>query len=226
MTQAGLSDVIVVGAFRSGTNVMKLLLEQCFHARCLFNQWGWKHAPAPTLVAACGHLRPATPLVIMVKEPLSQNVSLFRHWQRTRPSLIGERSFAEFIRCEFVVHDNSFGGRGPKYIFPTPTDYWNQFYFSYMFWDDIRPASLLVRLDHLESDAAQVLAQLEQRFSLVRRDGVAPVIPRNRIRPSADGVPARLDPSEQQSNPLEMTAVDRAFILSRVSRIVFDRIFA
>jgi hypothetical protein len=219
-------DVMVVGAFRSGTNLMKHLLEENFDVRCSFNAWGWKHALAPTMVSPStpGHLFPTQPLIVIVKEPVQQNVSLFHHWTRTRSGLVGGRTFADFIRSEFLVHDNSYGGRGPKYLFPTPTDYWNQFYFSYLFWDDIAPRRQLVRLDALERDPRGVLERLEASLALIRRPGFDPAIPAAPLVPTADGRRAVMDPTRRRRDELEMSAEDRAFILSRVSPIVSDRL--
>jgi hypothetical protein len=222
---SALQDLTVVGVFRSGTNLMKLLLEDGFHVRCSFNQWAWKHGIPPTLFSGARHLRPAAPFVIMVKEPVHQNVSLFHHWRRTRPQLLGTRNFSQFIRTELIVHDNSFGGHGPKYAFPTPTDYWNAFYFSYLHWDDIAATSLIVRLDQLESDPSRVLGMLERKFSLARRRELPPVIPANKVRPSADGRSAQVDSMELHSSAFEVSPEDRDFILSRASAVILDRLF-
>ena len=222
---APLEEIIVVGAFRSGTNLMKWLLESNFHVQCSFNRWWWKHCLPPTLVAPGQHLRPAAPLLIMVKEPVRHNVSLFSHWKRTRPGLLGEQDFSQFIRSELIVHDNSYGGKGPKYLFPTPTDYWNAFYFSYTHWDDIAPASELVRLDQLESQAADILRRVAAKFSLQPRATFSPQIPTNKVRPSPDGRSALVDPALTQNDSFEVSAADRDFIASRVSRRVADRLF-
>lgn len=222
-----LLDIMVVGTFRSGTNLMKHLLEENFAVKCSFNAWGWKHAPAPTLVSPSspGHLFPTLPLIVMVKEPVQQNVSLFHHWTRTRPGLVGGRAFGEFIRSDFLVHDNSYGGRGPKYLFPTPTDYWNQFYFSYVFWDDGAPRLKLVRLEQLENDTMSVLESLERTFMLSRRPSFNPVIPRNRLIPTPDGQQSRVHPSEMHRANFAVSSEDRAFILTRASPIVLDAVY-
>jgi hypothetical protein len=220
-------DVMVVGTFRSGTNLMKHLLEENFEVKCSFNAWGWKHALAPTLMSPSspGHLYPTLPLIVMVKEPVRQNVSLFQHWTRTRPGLLGGRTFAQFIRSEFLVHDNSHGGRGPKYLFPTPTEYWNQFYFSYIFWEDAAPRRRLVRLEQLESDAASVLRSLEETFPLRRRSTFNPVIPPNRLIPTPDGTPSRLHPSEMHRAEFAPTSEDRDFILAKASPLVLGAVY-
>ncbi len=222
-----LPEVMVIGTFRSGTNLMKHLLEENFEVKCSFNAWGWKHALAPTLMSPSSpaHLYPTLPLIVMVKEPVQHNVSLFHHWTRTRPGLLGGRTFAQFIRSELLVHDNSYGGRGPKYLFPTPTDYWNQFYFSYLFWEDAAPRRRLVRLEQLESDAASVLHILEQSLSLRRRPTFNPVIPRNRLVPTSDGVPSRLHPSEMHRAESTLSSEDRAFILARASPLVLGAVY-
>lgn len=215
----------MVGAFRSGTNLMKLLLETNYHVSCVFNRWGWKHALAPTLVTRSGHAHPELPMIVMAKEPVQHNVSLYRHWIRTRPGLVGQRSFSEFVRSEIIVHDNSFGGRGPKYLFQTPTDYWNQYYFSYVFWDDMSPKQVFVRVDSLEAHPVQVLAQLAAQFSLRRRVDSDIRIPDKKVVPSADGAPARVNPAETIQRPMEVTEADRTFIESKVSRVVCERLF-
>lgn len=225
MSESLLSDVLVIGAFRSGTNLMKLLLETGYHVRCVFNQLGWKHALAPTLVARASHSHPELPMVVMVKEPVQHNVSLYRHWRRTRPGLVGQRSFSEFIRSELVVHDRCFGGRAPKYLFATPTDYWNQYYFSYIFWDDVAPSTVLVRLDQLQRHPEQVLAGLEAKFSLRRRVDGCIRIPDGTVAPSADDSPSRVNPADPDQESFEVPEADRTFIESRVARVVFERIF-
>jgi hypothetical protein len=225
MTDGVLQEIAVVGAFRSGTNLMKWLIECSYHARCSFNQWSWKHGLPPTTLSAAGHGRPSVPLVIMVKEPVRQNVSLFRHWQRTRPHLLAGRSFSQFVRAELIVHDNSYGGRGPKYLFATPTDYWNAFYFSYLYWDDVVVTSLVVRLDELEGHTANVVSQIGVQLGLVRRTDFDPQLPMHKVRPSPDGRAAQLDAAERHSDALEVSEEDRRFILSRVSPAVFQRIF-
>jgi hypothetical protein len=221
------TDIAVVGTFRSGTNLMKYLLERNFSVRCSFNALGWKHALAPTWASPIsGHRLPAAPLVVMVKEPVQQNVSFFAHWMRTRPGLAGNRTFSEFIRSQFLVHDNSHGGRGPKYLFATPTDYWNQFYFSYLFWDDAAPRQQLVRLELLERDAGSLLARLGKAFSLVPRERFDPSIPAHRLVPTPDGQPAQTHATErQQSSVGELSSEDRAFILSRISPVLMQRIY-
>src|SRR5690606_41420641 len=116
-------EVLVVGTFRSGTNLTKHLLEKHFKAKVVFSKWFWKHGVPPTSIKT--PIPPNVKVIVCSKHPVSLNKSLYSFWKKTRPSRLNSMSLSDFVRNEFVVFDNSRKGN-PEYYFSSPTDYWNR----------------------------------------------------------------------------------------------------
>ncbi|WP_068110203.1 hypothetical protein [Tropicimonas marinistellae] len=173
--------VLVVGTFRSGTNVTQTCLEQYFHTRVVFNEWFWKHGVPPTEIK-----RPIprkVPILVMSKDPVELNRSLYRFWQARRPELDVGRNISEFIRRRFIVYDNTGGDSRPRYYFLHPTEYWNQFYFSWLNWKAVSDQRVFLRCEDLMRDPEECLSAFSARFGLQRR-GAAPVsLPEGRVGP-------------------------------------------
>ena len=70
-----LQTVLVVGTFRSGTNLMKHMLETHFRAKVVFSEWFWKHGLPPTSIKC--PIPDDVPIVVMTKDPVSLNESLY-----------------------------------------------------------------------------------------------------------------------------------------------------
>lgn len=186
----GERKVMVAGTFRSGTNLTHHCLKTHFEAEPVYNEWFWKHGVPPTCLQR--PLPPEVPVVVMSKDPIDLNASLYRFWQARRPELEIGASLSEFVRRRFVVYDNSRSNIDPKYYYLTPTEYWNQFYFSWLNWDEVAPRRMFLRVEDMMADAEAALAPIAERFGLVRR-GFDPVsLPEQRIGPTpSDEIRAR-----------------------------------
>ena len=74
------------------------------------------------------HWCPQNKTILTVKEPLSLLYSLYKFNRYLRMPTHG--SFAMFIRNEFILSDTSRNPSGPQYIFSTPIEYINQYYYA------------------------------------------------------------------------------------------------
>lgn len=177
-----LRKVLVVGTFRSGTNLTRYCLQRFFRTDSVFNEWFWKHGVPPT-----GIQRPIpsdVPIVVMSKDPCEVNVSLYRFWQARRPELAIGNSLSEFIRRRVVVYDNSRANIDPKYYYLTPTEYWNQFYYSWLNWAEVETQRVFLRCEDLLSAPDKHLSAIAERFGLERRLDGPITLPDGRIGPT------------------------------------------
>lgn len=117
-------DLKVYGAFRSGTNYVKTLMELNYDARVLNGSGGFKHAPIPAVFGEDGWTPPELPSLGVVKNPWSWLPSMWRYVQGN-----GSRhtecasSWEAFLVSPLVVsHGNRDGF--PRFWFRTPVDYW------------------------------------------------------------------------------------------------------
>ena len=85
MSEAGLTrldgmEMKIFGAFRSGTNFTKALLEINYDAWVRTRNGGFKHAPVPAVfVGSAEWMRPKDPVVGVVKDPWSWLPSMWTY---------------------------------------------------------------------------------------------------------------------------------------------------
>ena len=195
-----LRKVLVVGTFRSGTNVTRHCLERFFYARAVFNDWFWKHGVPPTEIQR--EIPVGLPIVVMSKDPVALNQSLYRFWLARRPELDVGKNVSEFIRRRFIVYDNTGANNRPRYYFLNPTEYWNQFYFSWLHWKKIDDQRAFLKCEDLMADPESNLTVISQRFGLKRRGKEPLFLPRERVGPSV------VTSTEKQNSSLTDEDVD------------------
>jgi hypothetical protein len=137
--------VRVIGAPRSGTNLVKYLMEANTDFRCVFNLGWWKHAVVPPLFDYHEPQADNTPTVIMFRHPVSQILSFFRFSEKGRSAIYGAGSLAEFIRSPvFMDPPGVF-----SYRFATPVAYWEQYYYAALRWQ--RPGKFFLSLEAIKA---------------------------------------------------------------------------
>lgn len=206
--------LMIAGTFRSGTNVAQYCLREFFNVTPVFNEWFWKHGMPPTCIK-----RPIpknVPVLIMVKEPVSFNVSLFRFWRARRPELNVGLDLSEFVRQRLIVYDNTGDCISPKYCFPNPTEYWNQFYFSWMNWRDIDDRRVFCRVEDLMTDPEGTLLRVAEGLGISRKNSRNIVLPVDRKGPAL--------PRESLEENLMLNAEDVRFINSAVDQEIMKRL--
>lgn len=177
--------VLVVGTFRSATNAAKSALKSHYHVEVVFNQWFWKHGVPPTLPLSPTPIPRSVPIIVMCKDPVALNESLFRFWRARRPELQVGDDISKFVRSRFVTYDNTGGNVRPFYYYPTPTEYWNQFYFSWLNWRDVKNQVHFVKCEDLMTDADGTLRAVGDRFDLSRRSDGPMSLPNKRVGPKS-----------------------------------------
>lgn len=203
--------VLVVGTFRSGTNAMQSCLETHFDVEVTFNEWFWKHGVPPTGIQSAPSDN--VPVVVMAKSPYAFHESLYPFWLHRRPYLDAGPDVSAFARKELQVFDVSGGNLGrPKYWFRYPIEYWNQFYFSWLSWTEIRPRCQFVRYEDVDRTTHDEIMKIAERFDL-RRKTTGPIsLPAERVGPHV--------PTERKGERFLLTEADRAWIRSMVNPLV------
>lgn len=204
--------VLVIGTFRSGTNLMKYFLEEHFQTEVLFSEWFWKHGLPPT------HLKtpvPKTvPIILVTKEPTALNASLYHFWKKTRPELVTGQTMSDFISSPFIVHDRTGGGRLPEYLFPTPTEYWNQYHYAWCRWQEIKPRLSIVQSEQLLVEPGSILSDLARKYGLKPRNNGPVILPEKPVIPSNDAQTAKLADAKADAPQKKetLTPADKALI--------------
>lgn len=203
--------VLVVGTFRSGTNAMKTCLETYFDVEVTFNDWFWKHGVPPTGIQC--PVPEDVPIIVMVKSPYAFHESLYPFWQHRRPNLDSGENVSAFARKELIVFDVSGGNLGrPKYWYRCPTEYWNQFYFSWLSWNEVRSRCQFVKYENFEAHTEREVMAVAQRLGLKRKNPNAISLPRDRVGPHV--------PTERSGERFLLTAEARQWIRQRVNPLV------
>ncbi len=213
--------VLVVGTFRSGTNLLKFMLEENFYAEVVFSEWFWKHSVPPTSVLC--PIPDSVPIVVVTKAPIPLNASLYNFWKIRRPELDCGSSISDFIRKRFLVYDNTGGLIKPKYAFPSPTDYWNQYHFSWLNWAEVNDRLFFLQLEKLRLDTSLELEAIAKKLKLRRRTDRQIVLPNTPAIPSRDGERSHLGQLDQAFRE-HLTDDDVTFITNRVYQDVAHKL--
>jgi hypothetical protein len=150
------------GAFRSGTNYVRALLELNYNVTVVANSGGWKHAPVP----ATFDRDHGWPIVGVVKDPYSWLVSLWRHADGSVHFECGG-TWRHFLR-EPITITHAGKSEVPLYRFASPVDYWNAMAVNLL---SIRDRASVVRYEDALADPVLVCKHLAGQFGLTPREG-------------------------------------------------------
>jgi len=123
--------VRVIGPPRSGTNLVKYLIETHTDLTCWFNRGWWKHAIIPPLMQQTASIAAVTPTIIVFRDPIMQMASFYKFSRQGRTELSGASDLQSFLRSPIEMISNE----DHRYIFSSPIDYWVQFYYSVLNWN-------------------------------------------------------------------------------------------
>ena len=203
----GLPTVAVVGAMRSGTNLVSHLLETHWKVKVTYNALGWKHAPMPVLAAGSGLAYPDIPILHVSKNPYAFVLGLFRYLRLSveknqKISLAGATTFEDFLQSPITIHDSQLK-HSPQLRFASPVDYWNSFYWGYEHLEASAFRTLRLTHEALVADPQKLVA-VEKLLKLER--AVWPVrLPEQKLdRSSTSG---RRKSEEQQQQPFDASYI-------------------
>jgi hypothetical protein len=184
-------NLMVVGTFRSGTNVMLETLKRNYFSAPAFNQYFWKHCLPPHCEEE--QIKIDVGIICMIRNPIDWNRSIYKFWHVRRKELLPPLELSKFIKEPLIVYDNSKGLTGIRYHFNSPTDYWNKYYFAWAFWEKIREQLVFVRLEDFEMQTESVLKIIEEKFCLQRKPSWLASLPVQRVGPFVPESLSKLD---------------------------------
>lgn len=125
----GLPRIAVLGTLRSGTNLVRRLVETHWQVTADFSPYGWKHAGVPIFSPDSGFRYPGVPILYVVKNPHACMLSLYRYRMLAktrghRISIEGEDTLERFLTSPVTVYDSQLPG-SPRLRFANPVQYWN-----------------------------------------------------------------------------------------------------
>ena len=206
--------ILLVGTFRSGTNAMRACLENHYDVEVTFNEWFWKHGPPPTGIQHSIPLDVA--IIVMSKSPEAFHESLYPFWLYRRPNLDAGPSVSEFARRELIVYDVSGGHHErQKYWYRYPIDYWNQFYFSWLSWLEVKSRCRFVRCEDLERSTDATVRAVGECFGLTQRSSEMSIaLPAKRVGPHV--------PTSRKGDQFILNAVARSWIREQANSAVLN----
>ncbi len=122
--------VRVIGPPRSGTNLIKYMIETHTDLSCWFNHGWWKHAVIPPLMHQGAAVSDSTPTIVLFREPVMQMASFYKAARQGRIVLSGGKDLKSFLRSPIEMSMNG----DYKYTYASPVEYWCQFYFAALNW--------------------------------------------------------------------------------------------
>jgi hypothetical protein len=155
-----MQELRVIGVPRSGTNLVKYLIENNTDVRCFFNLGWWKHAVIPTFMVQEQIRKTETPTLIMFREPLRQVASFYNFARKGRTAISGAEQFRAFISSPIRMTPDI---NSIEYHFCTPIEYWTQFYYAATRWTSDN--KFFIDLDDLQKDPRILAAVLSEIFS-------------------------------------------------------------
>jgi hypothetical protein len=154
------------GAFRSGSNYLKALLELNYEVEVVNGHGGFKHAPIPALFDGRNQWQPPPdPVIGSVKNPWSWLRSMWRYVNgRGAQHVECSRPWAAFLRSSVTVTHGGHPGF-PRYRFASPMDYWNSMAANLASFD----RGLVVRYEDALLDPVDTCRSIAERYDLPSR---------------------------------------------------------
>ena len=204
-------EIMVAGPFRSCTNLMKYMIDKYTLSKGLYNKWFWKHGFPPTMPSRKKIIPSRIPIVVMVIDPYIWHSSMYQFWLRRRPELLGNgETLQQFIRKNICIYDNTRINHNPQYLFDTPSDYWNKFYFSWLHWPAVSRQVVFVKSSDLLQRPSSLIAEIVSKFRLeFRHDDSVIHLPKTRKGPAVKPI--------EDSSVKKLDDLDVRFIKSRVN---------
>jgi hypothetical protein len=154
------------GAFRSGSNYLRSLLELNYDVRVLSGIDGFKHAPVPAVFEGETFRPFPWPILATVKDPYSWLASMWRYVNDVGGKhTIHGATWGAFLTEPLVIFQAGIDGF-PKYRFANPVDYWNAINYNLLSLPD--DARRIVRYEDVLADPEAACKAVATQFALDR----------------------------------------------------------
>ena len=154
------------GAFRSGSNYLRSLLELNYDVRVLSGIDGFKHAPVPAVFEGQTFRPFPWPILATVKDPYAWLVSMWRYVNDVGAKhTIHGATWGSFLTEPLIIFQAKLEGF-PKYRFANPVDYWNAINYNLLSLPD--ESRRVVRYEDVLADPERECESIATHFALVR----------------------------------------------------------
>ncbi len=157
-----------MGAFRTGTNYIRFLLEQNFDCRILYDAYGWKHGGVPVFTRYSGLAYPSLPVVYVVKHPASFISSLYDYFSDKHRNIAAPTEWQAFLREPLVIFDSK-AEESAQMRFSNPMQYWNFIYWNLSTLPPDRFSSTGLRYESALENPQGEIGKVAQRLRLRRK---------------------------------------------------------
>ena len=157
-------ELKIFGAFRTGSNLVRGLLELNFDVLVHNNNYAYKHIPIPADFKDNEYKPFPIKLVSTVKDPFAFLDSTFRYCEKKNfLNIDAGRTFDEFCHKRFIVFDGGFKGF-PRYRFANPIQYWNSLYHNLLSLPEQQ--NIVVRYEDLLEDMEGEILKIGEKYEL------------------------------------------------------------
>lgn len=173
-------QLALMGAFRTGTNYVRYLLEKNFECKVSFDAYGWKHSGVPIFSRHSKFSYPKMPVVYVYKHPAAFVVSLYNYFLQVNKNIMASTEWEEFLRKPFVIYDLKSEG-SPQMRFSNPVQYWNFIYWNLSNLPVDRINSEGLRYESVLENPEFEVGSVASRLGL-RRNSLPFSVPEGRLR--------------------------------------------
>lgn len=228
-----LPQLKLFGAFRSGSNYTRALLELNYDVRVFSGNGGFKHAPVPAIFEAESFRPFPWPILAPVKDPYAWLASMWRYVNDVgaRHTIHGE-TWASFLTEPLIVFQGNIAGF-PKYRFANPVDYWNAINYNLVTLPE--DARRIVRYEDMLADPEAECASIAAQFALARTSPTFQSVTRrvrnmdDRDRPRdvtayVKDEPFDPEPFRQHAHDEQFTEPERGWVREQLDAALCDRL--
>lgn len=162
-------ELKIFGTFRTGSNLVRSLLELNYNVLVHNNNYAYKHIPVPADFRGNEYKPFPIGIVSTVKDPFAFLDSTFRYCKTNNfLNIEAGRSFDEFCYQRFIVFDGGFKDF-PKYRFANPIQYWNSINHNLLSLPDGK--NIVIRYEDLLENMGGEIRKIAKKYSLRRKKG-------------------------------------------------------
>lgn len=162
-------ELKIFGAFRTGSNLVRSLLELNFDVLVHNNNFAYKHIPVPADFKDNQYLPLPFGLISTVKDPFAFLDSTFRYCKQNNfLNVEAGQTFDEFCYQRFIVFDGGFENF-PRYRFSNPIQYWNSVNHNLLSLPDRH--NYVLRYEDLLENMAGEIRKIGKKYKLRRNKG-------------------------------------------------------
>jgi hypothetical protein len=207
------SRVAVLGAFRSGTNYLRALLDGNYRVATIYHAYGWKHGFVPVHSPETDLVFARLPGIFVTKVPFAWLVSVYDYHCTIGRNIAAPTEWSAFLREPFTVFVQR-RGEGPEYRFATPLDYWNGLNWNYLTASRSGYPLHHVRYEATLRDPEGMCGSIAEALQLARKT-TAFYTPNNSVNRMADR--ARRDRPIESDTAFDRSRYEGAAWLTRFS---------